>query len=64
MADENTREQEHEKLLEEAKAKPGVREALELWEITRKHLPSDNQRPKERARRLARGANELLVQPR
>ncbi len=64
MADENTREQEHEKLLEEAKAKPGVLEALQLWETTRKHLPSDNQRPKERARRLARGANELLAQPR
>lgn len=61
--EENAREQDREDALKEARAKPGVLEALELWEATKRHLPG-NPRPKARTTRLARGANEVFSQPR
>ena len=64
MGQESEREQFHEEALEEAQAKPGVAEALRLWELTqpaRDAAANARPQPRQRATRRGTGANDIYA---
>lgn len=65
MSQSGEREQDYEAMQGELRSKPGVIETLELWKLTKKHLPSDDSELiEDTLENYKRGVNDLFVQPR
>ena len=64
MGGKSEREQDHEDALEKALAKPGIADALQLWEITqaaRDAAAKARPRQRQRATRRGTGVNDLYA---
>ena len=64
MGGKSERGQDYEDALEKGLAKPGIIEALKLWESTqtaRDAVAKARPRPQQRATRLGTGANDLYA---